>query len=292
MWIIFAFASAVFAGLTAILAKIGVKNTDSNVATAIRTIIIVIFACFMTFLTKGYESELTPKSLTFLVLSGISTGLSWLCYFKALQIGDVNKVTPIDKSSTVLTMILAFIFLGEALTATKIIGMLMIGTGTYLMIEKKEVQSNKKESTSYKDTSENLWLIYAILSAVFAALTSILGKVGITGIESNYGTAIRSAVVLVMAWVVVFAAKKQKEVWHIDKKTFLFLVLSGITTGLSWLLMYRALQDGQASVVVAIDKLSILFTITFSYVVFKEKLNVKSFIGLVGITIGTLILLI
>ena len=202
MWIVFAFASAIFAGLTAILAKIGVKNVDSNVATAIRTVIIVIFAGFMTFMTKGYESELTLKSLTFLILSGISTGLSWLFYFKALQVGDVNKVAPIDKSSTVLTMILAFLFLREALTVIKIVGMLMIGTGTYLMIE-------KKENTSYENTGKKSWLFYAILSAVFAALTSILGKVGITGIESNYGTAIRSVVVLVMAWIVVFTVKKQ-----------------------------------------------------------------------------------
>lgn len=285
MWLVFAFASAIFAGFTTILAKIGVKNIDSNVATAIRTVIIVIFAFFMTFITKGYESELTSKSLTFLILSGISTGLSWLCYFKALQVGDVNKVAPIDKSSTVLTMILAFLFLREALTVIKIVGILMIGTGTYLMIE-------KKENTSYENTGKKSWLFYAILSAVFAALTSILGKVGITGIESNYGTAIRSVVVLVMAWIVVFTAKKQMEVKNIDKKTFIFLVLSGITTGLSWLTMYRALQDGQASVVVAIDKLSILFTVAFSYVVFKEKLNVKSFAGLIGITVGTLILLI
>ena len=285
MWLVFAFDSAIFAGFTTILAKIGVKNIDSNVATAIRTVIIVIFAFFMTFITKGYESELTSKSLTFLILSGISTGLSWLCYFKALQIGDVNKVAPIDKSSTVLTMILAFLFLREALTVIKIVGMLMIGTGTYLMIE-------KKENTSYENTGKKSWLFYAILSAVFAALTSILGKVGITGIESNYGTAIRSVVVLVMAWIVVFTAKKQIEVKNIDKKTFIFLVLSGITTGLSWLTMYRALQDGQASVVVAIDKLSILFTVAFSYVAFKEKLNIKSFAGLIEITVGTLILLI
>lgn len=285
MWIVFAFASAIFAGLTAILAKIGVKNVDSNVATAIRTVIIVIFAGFMAFMTKGYESELTLKSLTFLILSGISTGLSWLCYFKALQVGDVNKVAPIDKSSTVLTMILAFLFLREALTVIKIVGILMIGAGTYLMIK-------KKENTSYENTGKKSWLFYAILSAVFAALTSILGKVGITGIESNYGTAIRSVVVLVMAWIVVFTAKKQMEVKNIDKKTFIFLVLWGITTGLSWLTMYRALQDGQASVVVAIDKLSILFTVAFSYVVFKEKLNIKSFAGLTGITVGTLILLV
>ena len=285
MWLVFAFASAIFAGLTAILAKIGVKNVDSNVATAIRTVIIVIFAFFMTFLTKGYESELTLKSLTFLILSGITTGLSWLCYFKALQIGDVNKVAPIDKSSTVLTMILAFIFLNEQLTLTKIAGMIMIGAGTYFMIEKKANMENK-------NFKKNSWLIYAVLSAVFAAITSLLGKVGITGIESNYGTAIRSAVVLVMAWIVVFTAKKQMEVRNIDKKTFIFLVLSGITTGLSWLTMYRALQEGQASVVVAIDKLSILFTVVFSYVVFKEKLNIKSFAGLVGITVGTLILLV
>lgn len=284
MWLLFAFSSAIFAGITAILAKIGVKNTDSNVATAVRTIIILIFSCIMTYITKGYESQVTVKSFIFLVLSGLATGLSWLCYFKALQLGDINKITPIDKSSTILTMILSFILLGEQVTVTKVMGICLIGIGTYLMIEKKE-----------KDTKKNIrnsWFIYAAFSAIFAALTAILGKIGITGIESNYGTTIRTVIVLIMAWVLVFVSKKQDEIRYIDKKTFVFLCLSGITTGLSWLSLYKALQDGEAGIVVAIDKLSILFTIGFSYVVFREKLYFKSFVGLAGIVAGTLILLI
>lgn len=284
MWLLFAFSSAIFAGITAILAKIGVKNTDSNVATAVRTIIILIFSCIMTYITKGYESQVTVKSFIFLVLSGLATGLSWLCYFKALQLGDINKITPIDKSSTILTMILSFILLGEQVTVTKVMGICLIGIGTYLMIEKKE-----------KDTKKNIrnsWFIYAAFSAIFAALTAILGKIGITGIESNYGTTIQAVIVLIMAWVLVFVSKKQDEIRYIDKKTFVFLCLSGITTGLSWLSLYKALQDGEAGIVVAIDKLSILFTIGFSYVVFREKLYFKSFVGLAGIVAGTLILLI
>ena len=284
MWLLFAFSSAIFAGITAILAKIGVKNTDSNVATAVRTIIILIFSCIMTYITKGYESQVTVKSFIFLVLSGLATGLSWLCYFKALQLGDINKITPIDKSSTILTMILSFILLGEQVTVTKVMGICLIGIGTYLMIEKKE-----------KDTKKNIrnsWFIYAAFSAIFAALTAILGKIGITGIESNYGTTIRTVIVLIMAWVLVFVSNKQDEIRHIDKKIFVFLCLSGITTGLSWLSLYKALQDGEAGIVVAIDKLSILFTIGFSYVVFREKLYFKSFVGLAGIVAGTLILLI
>ena len=280
MWLLFAFSSAIFAGITAILAKIGVKNTDSNVATAVRTIIILIFSCIMTYITKGYESQVTVKSFIFLVLSGLATGLSWLCYFKALQLGDINKITPIDKSSTILTMILSFILLGEQVTVTKVMGICLIGIGTYLMIEKK------------KKIQKNSWFIYAAFSAIFAALTAILGKIGITGIESNYGTTIRTVIVLIMAWVLVFVSKKQDEIRHIDKKTFVFLCLSGITTGLSWLSLYKALQDGEAGIVVAIDKLSILFTIGFSYVVFREKLYFKSFVGLAGIVAGTLILLI
>lgn len=280
MWLLFAFSSAIFAGITAILAKIGVKNTDSNVATAVRTIIILIFSCIMTYITKGYESQVTVKSFIFLVLSGLATGLSWLCYFKALQLGDINKITPIDKSSTILTMILSFILLGEQVTVTKVMGICLIGIGTYLMIEKK------------KKIQKNSWFIYAAFSAIFAALTAILGKIGITGIESNYGTTIQAVIVLIMAWVLVFVSKKQDEIRYIDKKTFVFLCLSGITTGLSWLSLYKALQDGEAGIVVAIDKLSILFTIGFSYVVFREKLYFKSFVGLAGIVAGTLILLI
>ncbi|CBZ02778.1 EamA family transporter [Clostridium botulinum] len=286
MWVLFAFASAFFAGITAILAKIGIRNTDSNLATAIRTIIILIFSWLMVFIvgSQNLIYQISGQSLLFLILSGLATGASWLCYFKALQVGDVNKVTPIDKSSIVLTMILAFVFLGEKITWIKFIGMCAIGIGTYMMITKKEVE--------IKEISDNRWLFYAALSAVFASLTSILGKVGISGIESNLGTAIRTIVVLIMAWVVVFVSKKQGEIKNIDKKSWLFICLSGITTGSSWLFYYRALQIGPASVVVPIDKLSIVVSIAFSYFILKEELTKKSFSGLAIIVIGTLLLLV
>lgn len=285
MWIVFAFGAALFAGLTSILAKCGIKNTDSNVATALRTIVVLIFSWIMVFIS-GSQSTLTSintKTLVFLILSGIATGASWLCYFKALQIGDVNKVTPIDKSSTILTMIMAFILLGEEITLIKTIAMVLIGTGTYLMITKKENIKVEKKN--------NAWLIYALGSAIFASLTSILGKIGIEGIDSTLGTAIRTIVVLIMAWIVVFVTKKQNTIRNIDKSSWIFLFLSGLATGGSWLCYYRALQTGPASVVVPIDKLSILVTIAFSYIVFKEKLNKKSALGLLLIVMGTLSLL-
>ena len=285
MWIIFAFGSALFAGLTSILAKCGIKNTDSNVATALRTIIVLIFSWIMVFISKSQSTlyNINTKTLIFLILSGIATGASWLCYFKALQIGDVNKVTPIDKSSTILTMLMAFIFLGEEITFIKGISMILIGIGTYLMIIKKENVTVENKS--------NAWLIYALGSAIFASLTSILGKVGIENIDSTLGTAIRTIVVLIMAWIVVFVTKKQNTIRDIDKNSWIFLFLSGIATGGSWLCYYRALKMGPASVVVPIDKLSILVTIVFSYIVFKEKLNKKSALGLLLIVIGTLSLL-
>lgn len=285
MWIAFAFGSALFAGITAILAKIGIKNTDSDVATAIRTIIILIFSWIMAFLVGSVDSitTISSKTLIFLILSGLATGGSWLCYFKALQLGDVNKVTPTDKSSTVLTMLMSFFFLGEGLGVLKIVSIVSIGIGTYMMITKKETD---------KKTTGSSWLIFAILSAVFASLTAILGKIGISDIESNLGTAIRTVVVLIMAWVVVFATGKKDKLKNIDGKSMLFICFSGITTGLSWLCYYKALQDGLASVVVPIDKLSIVITIAFSYFILKEKLSLKAFIGLVLIVIGTLLLLI
>lgn len=285
MWVVFAFGSALFAGLTAILAKCGIKNTDSNVATALRTIVVLVFSWIMVFVVGAQSGigDISIKVMVFLVLSGLSTGASWLCYFKALQIGNVNKVTPIDKSSTILTMLLAFIFLKEEITGLKFVAMVLIGIGTYLMIQKKEVENK---------TEDKKWLIYALGSAIFASLTSILGKIGIQNINSNLGTAIRTAVVLVMAWIVVFVTGKQNTVKNIDKKSWLFLILSGFATGGSWLCYYRALQTGPASVVVPIDKLSILVTIAFSYIVFKEKLSMKSGIGLFLIVVGTLTLLI
>lgn len=285
MWIAFAFGSAFFAGVTSILAKIGIKNTDSTAATAVRTIIILFFSWIMVFVTGqfGEINDISGKTLAFLILSGLATGGSWLCYFKALRIGDVNKVTPVDKSSTILTMLLAFIILGEELSLLKIVCIILIGAGTYLMIEKKETD---------KRTTGKGWLFYAVLSAVFASLTSILGKIGISGVPSNLGTAIRTIVVLIMAWVMVFVTKKQNELKKIDRKSMLFICLSGLTTGLSWLCYYKALQDGQASIVVPTDKLSILVTVAFSCIVLKEKLTKKSFLGLVLITVGTLLLVI
>lgn len=285
MWMAFALGSALFAGLTAILAKCGIKNTDSNAATALRTVIVLLFSWIMVFVVGAQAgiNSIDTKTFVFLVLSGIATGASWLCYFKALQIGDVNKVTPIDKTSTVLTMILAFVFLKEEITIVKLLAMILIGIGTFLMIQKK--QSNQVARKG------NAWMLYAMGSAVFASLTSILGKVGIENINSNLGTAIRTIVVLIMAWIIVFITKKQNTIKDIDKKSWIFLILSGIATGASWLCYYRALQTGPASIVVPIDKLSILVTIAFSYIVFKEKLSRKSALGLVFIVGGTLLML-
>ena len=289
MWILFAFGSALFAGMTAILSKIGIKNTDSNVATAIRTVVVLVFSWLMVFMIGSQETitQISGRTLTFLVLSGLATGASWLCYFKALQLGSVNKVTPIDKSSTILTMILAMVFLGERITFLKVIAILLIGTGTYLMIQKKPDEKALQSVT--KDS--NSWMLYAVLSAIFASLTSILGKIGIEGVDSSLGTAIRTIVVLMMAWIIVFITKKQHLIKKIDKTSWIFLILSGFATGGSWLCYYRALQDGLASVVVPIDKLSIVITIVFSYVFLKETLSKKALLGLLLIVGGTLSLL-
>lgn len=287
MWILFAFGSAIFAGLTAILAKCGVRKTDSDAATAIRTIVVLIFSWIMVMITGsiGTIGSLSSKTWIFLVLSGIATGASWLCYFKALQLGDVNKVVPIDKSSTILTIILAFIFLGEPITLVKGIAVVLIGVGTFMMIQKKETAHESEKPKGC------FWLIYALLSTVFASLTAILGKVGIEGVESNLGTAIRTCVVLVMAWVVVFVKGKQHTIREIPKNELGFICLSGLATGGSWLCYYRALHDGMASVVVPIDKLSILVSIAFSYIVFRERLTKKAVVGLCLIVAGTLIML-
>ena len=300
MWLLFAFGSAFFAGLTGILAKCGIKNTDSNVATALRTIVVLIFSWILVFMVGSQNTigDITLRTLLFLVLSGLATGASWLCYFRALQIGDINKVIPVDKSSTVLTMLLAFIFLREELNGIKVISMILIAVGTFLMIQKKEtsgreelLQKKTKENGKFRKWTEHAWLIYALGSAVFASLTSILGKVGIQGVESNLGTAIRTIVVLIMAWVVVFVSKKQHTIRSIDGKSGLFLILSGLATGGSWLCYYRALQSGPASVVVPIDKLSILVTVAFSRLVFRERLTSRSAAGLALIVAGTLAML-
>ena len=284
MWVLFAFGSAMLAGLTSVLAKCGIKKTDSTVATAIRTIVVLFFSWLMVFVVGSQEtiSAIGGRTLLFLVLSGLATGASWLCYFKALQLGDVNKVVPIDKSSTVLTILLAAIFLQEGVSLTKGIGVVLIAVGTFLMIEKKQ---------SGGETKSAAWLWYALGSAVFASLTAILGKVGISGVESNLGTAIRTGVVLLMSWVMVFVTGKQGALKAIPKNELFFICLSGLATGGSWLCYYKALQDGPASVVVPIDKLSILVTVLFSYLVFREKLTKKSALGLAGIVAGTLLML-
>ena len=285
MWIIYAFASAFFAGVTSILAKCGIRKTDSNVATAIRTIVVLLFSWVMVFLvgSQATLSKLTGESLLYLVLSGLATGASWLCYFKALQLGDVNKVVPVDKSSTVLTILLAFFLLHEEITWQKAVGVAAIAAGTYLMIQKKEGSVRK---------SGKGWFLYAVLSAVFASLTAILGKLGIAEVESNLGTAIRTGVVLIMAWVVVFATGNGPAVKKVPKNELIFICLSGLATGASWLCYYKALQDGLASVVVPIDKLSILVTIAFSYFALHERLSKKALLGLVLIVAGTLAMLV
>ncbi len=285
MWVIFAFGSAFFAGLTAILAKCGIKKTDSDAATAIRTVVVLGFSWLMVWIA-GSASEILnigTKTWVFLILSGLATGASWLCYFRALRFGDVNKVVPIDKCSTVLTILLAFIFLGEKITPAKGAAVILIGLGTYLMIEKKTAATQKAEKKS--------WFVYALLSAVFAALTSVLGKIGIEGVESNLGTAIRTGVVLVMAWLVVFLGGKKQTLKDIPKKELGFIFLSGLATGGSWLCYYKALKDGPASVVVPIDKLSILVSIAFSAIVFKERLSKKAALGLALSVGGTFLML-
>lgn len=284
MWILYASGSALFAGMTAILAKIGIKDTDSNLATALRTIIVVIFSWLMVFIVGSQNkiNSISMYTLVFLILSGCATGASWLCYFKALQLGDVNKITPIDKSSAVLTIILAFLFLGETPTSLMALGVIVFAIGTYLMIQKKVSESH--------DVKSRLWLFYAILSAVFASLTAILGKIGIQGVESNLGTAIRTIVVLIMAWIIVFIQKKQVMIKSIDRKSMVFIALSGLATGLSWLCYYHALQIGKASMVVPIDQLSIVVSIAFSRIFLKERLSGKAFVGLILVVSGTMLL--
>lgn len=282
MWILYAVGSAFFAGVTSILAKCGIRKTDSTVATALRTVVILIFSWLIVWIV-GSGSQITAISgttLLFLILSGVATGASWLCYFRALQTGDINKVVPIDKSSTVLTILLALIFLGEGISLKKLAAVLMIAVGILLMIEKKDVRKQKTDGKSG-------WMLYAVGSAIFASLTAILGKIGISGVESNLGTAIRTAVVLVMAWGMVFITGKGERVRKIDRKELLFICLSGIATGLSWLCYYRALQEGPASVVAPVDKLSVLVTVIFSYFIFGEMLKKKAMIGLVLLTVGT-----
>ena len=287
IWITAAILSAFFAGLTSILAKCGIKKTDSDLATALRTIVVLLFSWIMVFVVGSAHTitAIRPKALIFLVLSGLATGASWMCYFKALSVGDVNKVVPVDKSSTVLTVLLAIVCFGETGNLwMKLLATAILAVGIFLMVEKKKREENGRKQES------RAWMVYAVLAAVFAALTSILAKVGISGVESNLGTAIRTGVVLVMAWVIVLLRGKQRQLGTLDKKELTFIGLSGIATGASWLCYYYAIQEGDVSVVVPIDKLSIVVTVIFSYFVFKEKLSKKAFVGLCLMVIGTLLM--
>lgn len=286
MWVLYAFGSALFAGITAVLAKIGIKGVNSHLATALRTVVVAVFAWLMVLIvgSGGTIGDIRAGSWLFLVLSGLATGASWICYFRALQLGSVNQVAPIDKSSTVLTMLMAFLLLRERISLNMLLGMGLILGGTLLMLQRQESAKAEPEGKG--------WLVWAVLSAVFASLTAILGKVGIQGVESNLGTAIRTLVVLAMAWGIVFAQGLQRQIPAIDARSWIFLALSGLATGLSWMLYYRALQDGLASVVVPIDKLSILVTVAFSALLLKERLSRRAGVGLALLTAGTLLLLV
>lgn len=284
LWLGAAILSAFFAGVTSILAKCGIRKTDSELATALRTVVVLVFAWGMVLVVGSAPSavHIDKKALAFLLLSGLATGASWLCYFKALSVGDVNKVVPIDKSSTVLTVLLAIFCFGETdALAIKLLATAVFAAGVFLMVEKKRTAQAKPYGA---------WLVYAVLSAVFAALTSVFAKIGISGVESNLGTAIRTGVVLVMAWGIVFATGKHRKLRSVEKKELLFIVLSGIATGASWLCYYYAIQNGRLSVVVPIDKLSILVTVLFSYAVFRERLSKKALAGLCLMASGTLLL--
>ena len=281
-WVMAAVASAFFAGMTSILAKRGLSETDSDVATALRTLVVLVFAWIMVAVVgSGHViAQITPRSWLFLALSGLATGGSWICYFKALSQGDVNKVVPVDKSSTVMAVLMAIVLFGETShLEVKLVGTAVIAIGTFMMIEKKQGASGGQSRS---------WLVYALLAAVFAALTSVLAKVGIEGIESNLATAIRTCFVLIMAWVIVVGKGKLSQVRHIDVRELCFLVASGVATGASWLFFYYAISAGQVSVVVQIDKLSILVSIAFAWIVFGERLTPKSGVGLVLIVAGTL----
>lgn len=288
MWLLFALGSALFAGVTAILAKVGVRHTPSNLATAIRTVVVLVFAWLVVFIVGSQDgiTRLGGATVLFLVLSGLATGASWLCYFRALQLADVNQVAPVDKSSIVLTVLLAIVVFGETQSlATRLAGITVIGVGTYLMVD-------RPHGVVEKGTQGRAWLGYAVASAVFAALTTVLGKIGIADVESNLGTAIRTGVVLVMAWVVALVAGELRRLRAVPRRELVFIVLSGIATGASWLCYYRALQEGPASVVVPIDKLSIVVTVAFATFVLHERLSRRAALGLALIVAGTLLMLV
>ena len=286
MWIVAALASALFAGLTSILAKCGIRHTDSDVATAIRTLVVLAFAWIMAFLTvpdvPAALGSISARSYVFLALSGLATGGSWICYFRALSVGDVNKVVPIDKSSAALSTLLAIVLFGETShLVVKLVATVAILAGTLMMIERREQRSGSAAA------GPRSWLVPAVLSAVFAALTSILAKAGIEGIDSNLATALRTCVVLAMAWLIVAARGRLGLVREARGRELAFLCASGLATGASWLFYYYAVQTGQVSVVVQLDKLSILVSIAFSYLAFGERLSRRSAAGLAIIVLAT-----
>jgi len=289
LWLLYAVLAAIFAALTTILAKIGIANVDSHLATAIRTLVVLAFSWLMVFIVGSQDGifYIQGRTWIFLILSGLATGGSWLCFFRALQLGNVNKVVPIDKSSTILTMILAFTFLGESLRLITVIGMVLMGIGTWLMLEIKRTGDNN--SGDKKEDEKMGWLFYALLAAVFASLTAIFGKIGVADINANLWTAIRTMVVVPLSWLMVFMAGSHKKIKTVDRKSYLFLVLSGVATGASWLFFFHALKLGNASHVVPIDKLSIVLTMGFARLILGEKFSKQSIIGLGLLTIGTLI---
>lgn len=284
-WLIYAILASLFGGVNAVLAKIGIKGVNSHLATAVRTIVIVIFSWAIVFIVGSHTmlSEVSGRSWFFLVASGLATGGSWLCFYYALKHGTVSNVSPLKKSSTVLTIILAFLVLGESVGLPQITGIVFITAGTVLMLK-------KKDGSKGKDEGGGNWLLFGLLAAVFASLRTILGAIGIADVEANLGNAIRVVVVLFASWGIVFLTGKQSEFKKITKKSWLFLTLSGLATGASWLFFFRALQTGPTSVIVPIDKLSILLNIFFARLFLKEKQSPKRLLGLACLAIGTLVL--
>ncbi len=281
MWILFAVGSAFFAGATSVLAKAGIQSVSSNFATAFRTGVVLIFSWLMVFVVgcQSAVSTITPRALVFLALSGAATGLSWLCYFKALSIGNLSKVVAVDKSSTFLTILLALLFFHEPFHWLTGLGIAVMIAGTALMLEKGDAKKGERG-----------WLFYAAGSAVFAALQSILGKVGVEDMDSTLATALRTVVVLIFAWAIVLGKKEGGDWKKMTRRDAVLLVLSGITTGASWLCYYRALQTGRASVVVPIDKCSILFAVALSAIFLKEKQTRRSLLALALVVAGTLMI--
>ena len=298
MWLVSAFMSALFAGITSILAKLGLRTVNSNLVTALRTIVVLAFAWLLVWQTGAHRgiAAIGGRSAVFLLLSGLSTGGSWLMYYRALSLAEVNRVAPIDKSSTILAMLFGFAFLGESLTWLRVLAMIMMASGSYLMVAKPQQRplpaaDSPSEAGAADDRGSWRWLFFAAGSAVFAALTSVFGKVGMEGINSNLGTALRTIVVAILAWLIVLGRGETRGIRHIGPRDALFIGLSGLTTGASWLFYYYALQNGPVSVVQPIDKLSILVTVVFSFFLLGERLSRRGLIGLGLLVVGTLSLL-